>query len=742
VASVIVAAITLSCFHVTNLDIGGHVTVGREIVLTKSIPSTDFFSHTAVGNPYPVHQWFGEVVLFGIEHLTGPTGLIVLRMLVVLISAMLLYHNARRENAPAVVACAIVLLLLVAARPRFFVRPFLVTLLFLPLLQAWIADLRQGRTRRLWPVLVLMGMWGHVHSGVIFGVLYLGGIVFGEGLKIVLTQGGKSDPERWPGEVLDGWNYRRLVIFSAIAIVLPFVTMAIVSPAGVKPLLLPFLFFQNEGFRAMIAEYRPVDLAKDWPFEVVAGAILVGMALRPRRVDLTHLIIVAGFGFLAFQAVRGILPFVAVSAPMLGRTWGSVVEDLLERATGGRGKPSARVTRANAAEAMAILLVVGAAVLFSVRSAQGWMFPFGFGLDPKHYPERALDFMYAQGVRGPIFNTDVWASSLLRRWHGRRFPVFVDARLEVYPEEFWRDTYYRVLQAGPGWRDVLRKYNVQSAILRREPGKIDDRIGEALWNEPDWALVYWDDYVMVFARYGPDAPRRHDMIIPNWETTTFLPRRPSEVTELSGAMLAEAANEISQMAEWDPDSFLPHWALASAWTELGEGEAAVEVFDRLASRKAARNNSAFAASRAAAEIVAGDRERWVELIREAGRDPDSASELFKAALLLKKAGKLDAAIELYRGVLAVSPQDADAMNNLAVLLARDGESVAEALSLLEDAMRLRPQDGYYVASRGEVYWLAGDPARARADFERALELLPEEEVAARNEVFRWLSRLE
>jgi len=345
VFAVMACAVFLACFHVSNLDVGAHVTVGREILLTKSIPTTDFFSHTAQGRSYPVHQWFGEIVLFGTEHLTGPNGLILLRMLGVLLGGALLYRNARREGAPVVVAGAIVLLLLVAARPRFLIRPFLVTLVFLPLLQTWIAHLRQGRTRRLWPLLVLMGIWGHVHSGVIFGILYLGAVVVGEGLKILVTRGRRTRPDTWPGEVLDGWNYRRLVLFSAIAIVLPFVTVGLVSPAGLKPLVLPFLFFQNEGFRSMIAEYRAVELARDWPFDLVAGAVLLGILIRPRRVDLTQLLVVAGFGFLAFEAVRGILPFAAVAAPFLGRTWGSAVNGLLEHVAGERGKPSARIAR-------------------------------------------------------------------------------------------------------------------------------------------------------------------------------------------------------------------------------------------------------------------------------------------------------------------------------------------------------------------------------------------------------------
>jgi tetratricopeptide (TPR) repeat protein len=738
---VMAAALWLSLFQVTDLDVGGHLTVGREILLTKSIPRTDFFSHTAQGRSYPVHQWFGEVVLFSVHYLTGPTGLIVLRMLIVLIGAFLLYRNARREGAPIVAACAIVLLLLAAARPRFFERPFLVSWMFLPMLQGWIADLRQGRTRRLWPVLALMAFWGHVHSGVIFGILYLGAVVVGEGLKILIARGRRTSPERFPGQVLDGWNYRRLVLFSAIATVLPFVSVGLVSPAGVRPLLLPFVFFGNRGFRSMIAEYHTVNLAVDWPFDLVAGALVAGVLLRPKRVDVTQLLVVAGFGFLAYQAVREILSFAAVAAPMLGRTWGAAANDLLDRVGGGRGR-QVRAGRANATEAVGIGAVIVAALFLSWRAANGWLFPFGFGLDPKHYPERALDFMDAQGVRGPIFNTDVFASSILRRWHGDRYPVFVDARLEVYPEEFWKNTYYRVLQAAPGWRDVLRQYNVQSAIIRREPGNIDDGIGEALWKEPDWALVYWDDWVLIFVRHGPDAPKRHKALVDEWRITTFFPRHPQTITELAGAELVDAANEISHMAEWSPDSFLPRWTLAAAWTGLGQGAAAVEIFDRLAKSRASRDNPSFTASRAEAELVAGRRERWAELLREVGRDAGTPDELFRGATLLGKAGRTEAAIALYREVLAASPEHGDAMNNLAILLARDEAGAGEAMSLVEQAIRLRPDDPYYLASRGEVRWRAGDSTGARADFGRALGMLPESDTAARDEVRRWLVRTE
>jgi hypothetical protein len=72
----------LSCFQVSNLDIGGHMAVGREILKSRAIPSVDFLSHTNAGHPYPVHQWLGEVALFAVDYLTGVNGLVALRMLV------------------------------------------------------------------------------------------------------------------------------------------------------------------------------------------------------------------------------------------------------------------------------------------------------------------------------------------------------------------------------------------------------------------------------------------------------------------------------------------------------------------------------------------------------------------------------------------------------------------------------------------------------------------------------------
>ena len=738
VAVVFAATILLTLFHVSNMDIGGHITVGREILKTQSIPDSDFFSHTVRGAPYPVHQWMGQVGLFTVDHFFGVPGLIALRMLVVVAGAWFLYLNARRFGAPVVIAAAIVLLLVVAGRPRFFVRPFLVAWVFLPWLQYLLARVRLGETRKLWPILPILLVWGHIHSGVLYGVLLLGGTLAGEGIKALVAR--RRSRQLSGTSPLDGWNLRRLLIFSAIASVLPFATLVLIHPDGWKPLLLPVRFLTTPLFHHMIGEYRAVDVTIDWPFNLVAGAVILGALLRRKRVDITDLIITVGFGILAFRSVRGIMEFAVTAAPLLAATWGPLVLGSLRKIERGWGRPRQKMVIGNSVEAVLLLTVAAAASFVSLKAMRDWAYPFGVGKDPRHYPERGLDFLEAQNVQGPLFNTDMFASSLLWRWGGRRYPVFVDARLEVYPEEFWVGTYYRVLEAAPGWKDVLNRYDVQFAIVRRVPGESDDKIGDALWADPEWGVVFWDDYAMIFVRRGGRA--RNDEVLAEWEFREFSPRRPQDVRKLRGPALVRAANELADVAEWTPDALLPRWALASSWTLLGRGEEALGIFEELSRRRDVRDNPAFRTSWAEAALVAGRRGRWEQLLREAGADPASTQELFAAASLLSRTAKQGRAIDFYREVLAREPRNADAMNNLALLLALEMDGAGEALEWLARALAERPGDPYYIASRAEVRARAGDLTGAREDFQAALDALPADDLPAREEIEGWLGRLE
>jgi predicted Zn-dependent protease len=81
------------------------------------------------------------------------------------------------------------------------------------------------------------------------------------------------------------------------------------------------------------------------------------------------------------------------------------------------------------------------------------------------------------------------------------------------------------------------------------------------------------------------------------------------------------------------------------------------------------------------------------------------------------------------------------MNNLALVLARSGDTDA-ARRWIEEALRRQPDDPYYVATLAEVRFHAGDREGALEGFHAALDGLAEDDAAAREEVMRWILRLE
>ena len=105
---------------------------------------------------------------------------------------------------------------------------------------------------------------------------------------------------------------------------------------------------------------------------------------------------------------------------------------------------------------------------------------------------------------------------------------------------------------------------------------------------------------------------------------------------------------------------------------------------------------------------------------------DKREELFNKAVDLRKEGKSDEAIETYRMILALCPDDSLTLNNLGWEYYEKGR-YDEAISLLDRAIKANPGNCSAYDSRGECYFSKGDFARAAADFKKAHELAPDNE---------------
>lgn len=99
--------------------------------------------------------------------------------------------------------------------------------------------------------------------------------------------------------------------------------------------------------------------------------------------------------------------------------------------------------------------------------------------------------------------------------------------------------------------------------------------------------------------------------------------------------------------------------------------------------------------------------------------PEDETLGYALAVAYEKAGDRAAAVAAMQQVLARNPEHADALNFLGYSFAERGVRLDEAEKLVEKALRLRPDSGYFTDSLGWVYFQKGDFARAVTTLEKA-----------------------
>jgi Tfp pilus assembly protein PilF len=108
--------------------------------------------------------------------------------------------------------------------------------------------------------------------------------------------------------------------------------------------------------------------------------------------------------------------------------------------------------------------------------------------------------------------------------------------------------------------------------------------------------------------------------------------------------------------------------------------------------------------------------------------PTDAARFFAEALAAHRAGNLAVARPLYERVLTLAPNDADALNNLGVLLSTERE-FDRALELLRRAAAVAPTNAGTWNNIGAALREQGHAAEAATAFRRALMLDPQHQGA-------------
>ncbi|MFV2072823.1 MAG: hypothetical protein ACC742_09250, partial [Thermoanaerobaculales bacterium] len=159
------AGAVLGTFEIANTGIGWHLASGRWIIENRGFLRSDPFSFTAGGVPWIDHEWLFQVGVALADAAAGAPLLVVLRAAVVATMAVLLLVIGVRSGLSPAAALVLSVLCVCGARPRFFLRPELATLLVVPTV-VWIFLQRDQQRSHVWLVALagLMVVGANAHG--------------------------------------------------------------------------------------------------------------------------------------------------------------------------------------------------------------------------------------------------------------------------------------------------------------------------------------------------------------------------------------------------------------------------------------------------------------------------------------------------------------------------------------------------------------------------------------------------
>ena len=462
-------------------DLGRHITIGRYILNTRSIPTIDLFSHTMAGQPLTPHEWLSQVI-FALSHAwMGLDGVVLVAGVVIAASFGLLFGMVRGAGRSLLPAVAVTVLAMAASSLHWLTRPHIFTFLMLVFWLKVLVDLRAGKKRNWWLLPFIMLVWANLHGAFIAGFV----------VWAIIGTGTAWDAfwHRQPAPA----GFWRSYLFGGLASLIA--TLA--NPSGIGLWATSTGYIGNRYLVGHTAEYLPPNFHEPvtWPFLLMIGLLVLLLGLRSRRVDSAWVMLSAAWLVMALYSARNIPLFAIVSAPLLAVLAADLWSEMRARS---RVMPhlyemDQRLLNIDIRQRGWILpllvLILAAAALNSgvpLDSDQR-----GNTYDPLVFPVQAAGWLEQHPQQGNMFNHFPWGGYLLyRHWPER--PVFIDGQTDFYGENLTRQ-YEKVLTLAPGWEDVLDQYHVDWVIIPTS----GDLAGE-MRSSAHWETVYRDDTAVIF----------------------------------------------------------------------------------------------------------------------------------------------------------------------------------------------------------------------------------------------------
>lgn len=453
------------------LDYWHQVTTGEAIWRTASMVQQEPFAFTIAGQPIVNHNWLAQLFFFGVHSLGGYAAsqfvVAVLYAGAFLLLERLLWRRAHEVRVVAVLTLGVLGLTAanVTVRPQVFSVLLFVAELYV--LWCW-----PRKAPRLAAVVAIEILWTNLHGAFPLGVVLPGIFLVGE-----------------------VWNAlaRRDSLFSRRVGHELLCTLAAAAAMFVNPFpASTWAYFSGVVSRAPargIEEWLPTSWASftGQSYVISLALALAWLAQNARRLSHRETCLLAAFCILGAHSVRMVAWWGIVLSVVLAQSLGRFVRS--RSATSPAEDRSLVNTMAVAA-----LLALAAFSTPWTRSMNPLLPPGKRSPVPLAGPTAAASEL-ANNPPHRIFAPMEWGAELTWKL-APQSQVFLDCRLDFFPDEVW-DDYVAIGQAQGDWQQRLNRWGVDTVVWNKE---LSLALPQALEEAAGWQKVYEDPAAVVYRR--------------------------------------------------------------------------------------------------------------------------------------------------------------------------------------------------------------------------------------------------
>jgi hypothetical protein len=466
----------LTTREVTDPDFWWHLRAGQYIFETRTIPHADIFSFTFNGREWITHEWLSEVLIYAIFKWLGWGGLVTGFALIVTAAFGFSYYSCEKTGAQPFISGGAVLLGALATAPVWGVRPQMFSLLLTSVFLVLLTGCMRGEAgRSLWSLPPLMLWWVNLHGGYVLGLVLITITLFG------ITLDGLIEKKK-PGEIWKRISPLFLVLMACV-IVVPF------NPNGLRLFTYPFETLASSAMQEHIEEWFSPNFhqSRFLPLAVLMFATFGSLALSTKRLRVSELLMLCATGYAVLRSGRHLPIFAFAAVPLLAEHATLWIKS--QDWSSGFFAPEKIVSGGQARLRLAVLVLALGLSLMNVRQVlarQG-------DTEQKYFPAQAVEFIRAQNLPGPIFNSYNWGGYLIWKLYPER-RIYIDGRADVYGDAFMEE-FLRASKGQGDWREPLRRYGIRTVIV-----KPDSPLASLLLKEEGWSKAFEDSQAIVLVK--------------------------------------------------------------------------------------------------------------------------------------------------------------------------------------------------------------------------------------------------